>query len=159
MNDEEGLLVPADGNGDGVSEEIDTPGPIIESIDGHSDGADIPVPDDGTDFDLDDDTFWQKWQEEIRMDEFPFVGLQERSPGQSGAPQQADNQITTTTPYWEPCPQIEYELYDWSNNGFDPTVFIAIHAHSTHNFGVLTNRSFGASNFWLNHWRLSFRRC
>ena len=60
LNDEEGLLVHGGGDGATTSEEVDTPGPIIESIDGSIDGADIPVPDDGTDFELDDDTFWQK---------------------------------------------------------------------------------------------------
>ena len=65
------------GGGDGtmMPEEIDTPGPIVESVDSVTEAADVPVPDDGTDFDVDDEVFWQKWLEEIRHDEFPFTGV------------------------------------------------------------------------------------
>ena len=37
------------------------------------DPADIPVPDDGTDFDFEDGAFWTTWLEEIQADEYDFV--------------------------------------------------------------------------------------
>ena len=124
------------GGGDGIMmpEEVDTPGPIVESADSVTDAADIPVPDDGTDFDVDDEVFWQKWLEEIRHDEFSFTGVES-----------TDENEVYDQPLWEPCPHIEYELHNWSNIGYDPTVFIAIHAQSRHGLNhsqteVLTQR-------------------
>ena len=72
--DDHGLLTHGGGDGTLIPEHVDTPGPVIESVDG-MDGTDVPVLDNGADFDMDDDTFWQKWYEEIRQDEFSFVGL------------------------------------------------------------------------------------
>ena len=45
-------------------------GPCIESVHSDVDPADIPVPDDGTDFDLDDESFWALWLAKIRNDEY-----------------------------------------------------------------------------------------
>ena len=50
------------------------PGPTLESTDSSSlDPADIPVPDDGTDFDIDDGAFWVEWLKEIEADEYEFT--------------------------------------------------------------------------------------
>ena len=50
------------------------PGPTIESIDSESTGpAEVPVPGGDTDLDVDDDTFWTMWLEEIKVDEYEFA--------------------------------------------------------------------------------------
>ena len=64
------------GGGDGAppgEEDIYGPGPRIESVHSDDDPADIPVPDVSSDSDLDDDSFWVKWLDEIKVDEYDRV--------------------------------------------------------------------------------------
>ena len=59
----DGGMPPSDGW------EVDTPGPTVQSVHSDEGGSEVPVPDDGTDFDLDDESFWQAWLAEIKADE------------------------------------------------------------------------------------------
>ena len=65
------------GGSDGGNPSVDYdlgPGPVIESLDSSfEDPADIPIPDDGTDFDLEDGDFWTKWLAGIKADEYHFT--------------------------------------------------------------------------------------
>ena len=65
------------GGGDGGAppgeDDINGPGPRIKSVHSDGDPVDIPVLGGDTDSDLDDDSFWVRWMEEIRADECPAV--------------------------------------------------------------------------------------
>ena len=70
LYDDDGLLQRGSSDGSSPSLEIDGPGPTTESINSDLDPAEVPVPDDGTDFDIDRDDFWAGWLAEIRSDEY-----------------------------------------------------------------------------------------
>ena len=70
--DDYGILRHGGGDG-GVppgEEDIYGPGPQVESIHSDDDPADIPVPDADSDSDLEDESFFTKWLDEIRADEY-----------------------------------------------------------------------------------------
>ena len=61
------------GHGIPPADNIYGPGPTIESVDSSSlDPADIAIPDDGADHDLEDGDFWTRWLADIKADEYPF---------------------------------------------------------------------------------------
>ena len=74
------------------------PGPTFESVDSDSiDSADIPVPDDGTDFDADDEDFWAGWLKEIKKDEYQFVEVFHARERQREGPPSADSKRAAAT--------------------------------------------------------------